>query len=80
MNIRPPIIVLAAPLACCNLSFADLLQLAKTACSKPVDNKEPVDNKFWQLTCSKSVDNTQQACCQHAVATHASESWYHALV
>ena len=26
-------------MACCNLSFADLLQLVETTCSKPVDNK-----------------------------------------
>ena len=25
--------------ACCNLSFADLLQLMEKTCSKPVDNK-----------------------------------------
>ena len=25
--------------ACCNLSFADLLQLVETTCIKPVDNK-----------------------------------------
>ena len=25
--------------ACCNLSFADLLQLVESTCSKPVDNQ-----------------------------------------
>ena len=30
---------------CCNLSFPDLLQHSK-----------PVDNKFWQSTCNKSVN------------------------
>ena len=39
---------------------SDLLQLVETTCSKPVDNK------FRQSTCNKSVDNLQQTCQQSA--------------
>ena len=56
--------------AWCNLSFANLLQLVETACNKPVDNK------FGQSTCNKSVDKLQQACRQQAVTSHANASWY----
>ena len=56
------------------MSFADLLQLVKTTSSKPVDNK------FWQSTCNKSVDYLQQVCRQQAVARHANASWYRLVV
>ena len=39
--------------ACCNLPFADLLQLIETARNKPVDDK------FWHPTSNWSVDNLQ---------------------
>ena len=42
--------------------------LVETTCSKPVDNK------FRQSTCNKSVDNLQQTCRQQAVASHANAS------
>ena len=54
--------------ACCNLSFANLLQLVETTCSKLVANR------FWQSTCNTSVDNLHQTCRQQAVASHVSES------
>ena len=52
----------------CNLSFADLLQLVETTCSKPVDNK------FRQSTCNKSVDILQENCRQQAVTSHVNAS------
>ena len=55
--------------ACCNLSFADLLQLVETTCNKPFDNK------FGQSTCNKSVDNLQQTCRQHTVTSQANDAF-----
>ena len=46
-----------------------ICRLVRT-CSKPVDNK------FWQSTCNKSVDNLQPTCRQQAVASYANASWY----
>ena len=46
---------------CRILSFADLLQLVETTCSKPVDKK------FWPSSCDKT-------CRQQAVASHANAS------
>ena len=45
------------------MSIADLLQLVETTCNKPVDDK------FGQSICTKSVDNLEQTCRQQAVAT-----------
>ena len=59
---------------CCKLSFANLLQLVGTTCRKPVDNK------FGQSTCNKSVDNLQQIYRQQAVASHANASRYQLAV
>ena len=56
------------------LSFADLLWLVETISSTPVDNK------FWQSTCNKSVDNLQQTSYQEAVVSHANASWYRLVV
>ena len=42
------------PQTCCNLSFADLLQLVETTCDKPVDDKFDKSDK---TTCSKSVNS-----------------------
>ena len=39
-------------------------------------NGLPVENKFWQRTCNKSVDNLQQSCLQQAVTSHVNASWY----
>ena len=36
----------------------------------------PVDNKFGQSICDKSVDNLRQTCPQQALASHANASWY----
>ena len=35
-----------------------------------------MDNKFWQSTCKRSVDNLQQTCRQQVVASHANASWH----
>ena len=48
--------------------FTDLLQLVETTCS------QPVDNKFTESTCNKSVDNLQQTCRQQVVAIHTNAS------
>ena len=59
-----------ASLICCNLIFADLLQVVETTCIKLVDKKS------WQSTCIKPVDNLQQACYHQAGASDANASWY----
>ena len=55
---------------CCNLIFADLLQVVETTCIKLVDKKS------WQSTCSKPVDNLQQTCNHQPGASDANASWY----
>lgn len=62
-------------------SFADLLQLVKTACSTHVDNK------FWQSACNEYVDNWQQTCRQHSTCSYKpcehilkSACWYWAFL
>ena len=59
----------------CISKYWNLLQLAicrliETTCS------QPVDNKFWQSTCSMSVDNLQQTCPYQTVTSRANASWY----
>ena len=54
--------VKTTPQAWCNLSFANETTF-----------KKPEDNKFWQSTCNKSVDNLQQTCTlSQAMQTHPS--------
>ena len=53
---------------CCNLIFADLLQVAETTCIKLVDKKS------WQSTCIKPVDNLQQTCYDQAGASDTNAS------
>ena len=64
------------PVASCQFHQAlqTFYQLVETTCSGPVDNK------FWQSTCNKSVDNLRQTCRQQAVASHANASWYRLVV
>ena len=55
-------------ISCCNLLFADLLQLVDynlliKTCSKPVGNK------FGQSTCNKSLDNLRLSATSHANAS-----------
>ena len=35
-----------------------------------------MDDRFWQSTCNKSIDNLQQTCRQQAVKNNANPSWY----
>ena len=64
--IRPEQVVRFLLCTSCNLSFVDLLQLVETTCRKPVDNK------FWQSTCNKSVENLTTAInkLSQAMRTH----------
>ena len=52
-----------------NLSIVGLLKIVEKTCRKPVDIK------FWQLTCNKSVENSHQTCNLQTVASHASAFW-----
>ena len=65
--------------ACCNLStsYNKLVNFTKLqqVCYKLLKNcSKPVDKKFRQSTCNKSVDNLQQTSHQQAVASHANSS------
>ena len=53
---------------CCNLIFADLLQVVETTCIKLANIKSQLSN------CSKPVDNLQQTCYHQAGASNANAS------